>query len=83
MNKFIIPVFLSFLLYGCGSRPSVYNNGDFVYVQVLAEKGQVIRHDWSISNETWEYLVKSKSCPDGCNYLEFQLSPDMHIGYAH
>ena len=83
MIKFIALAFLSLLLCACSGRPNVYNNGDPVYVQVLSEDGQVINSGWSISNGTWRYLVKSKSCPDGCNYLEFQLSHIYAIGFPH
>ncbi len=83
MNKFITIAFLSLLLCGCSSRPNVFNNGDFVYVQVLSENGQVVKYDWSIPNSNWNYLVKSKSCPDGCNYLEFQLSHIYAVGFPH
>jgi uncharacterized lipoprotein NlpE involved in copper resistance len=80
MKKIFTLACLSLMLCGCSNRPNVYNAGDSVYVQVLAQDGQVVKYEWSLSNNTWSYLVKSKSCPDGCSYLEFQLFPIYALG---
>jgi len=81
MNKFVTLAFFSLLLCGCQGRPPVYNNGDSVVIHTKNEQGRVIGYEWSILNSTWEYSVQSRTCTDGCTYLEFQLMPDNHMGY--
>jgi len=75
VRRIIVLIFFGVLLCGCTDRPRVYNVGDAVYIQLRVEEGKVAQYHYSFWNDTWEYVVASKSCPDGCSYLQFQIVP--------